>query len=460
MKNFLKITKSVIILAACVAVAASCKKENPKSSACEIIAFTVNGVDWDVSATNITHTYPTETAEGQLTPVISLSPGATVTPASNTAQNFFADAGVTYTVTAEDGKTTKNYVAKATVQDIVSGITGDCTWALTGTAGNYTLTVSGEGAMGNYSEASPPWNEYMDDIKTVVIREGVTTVGAGAFDACSNLTAVTISNSVITIEVEAFDACRSLTGIIIPNSVITIEEEAFENCENLMSVSIGNSVTTIAEEAFKDCGLTSVTIPNSVIAIGKRAFGSCGNLTAINVEAANPAYSSIDGVLFNKDQTILVAYPGGKSGDYTISNSVITVGYYAFYDCSGLTTITIGNSVETIDSLAFEGCSGLTDVIIPNSATFIGYYAFSDCSGLTTITIGNSVETIGYYAFYGCSGLTTVTNMNPVPQDINNKYVLGDVNTDDLTLRVPASAVEAYRTVPVWKDFGTIIAIE
>jgi hypothetical protein len=157
-----------------------------------------------------------------------------------------------------------------------------------------------------------------------------------------------------------------------------------------------------------------VTIPNSVTSIGNSAFSGCKGLTSINVASDNSNYCSVDGVLFNKDKTTLIQYPGGKQGAYTIPNSVTSIGDYAFPGCSGLTSIDIPNSVTSIGDYAFPGCSGLTSVTIPNSVTSIGEYAFEDCRSLTSVTIGNSVTSIGEYAFDGCSGLTSVTIPNSV----------------------------------------------
>jgi hypothetical protein len=181
-------------------------------------------------------------------------------------------------------------------------------------------------------------------------------------------------------------------------------------------------------------------------------------LGAINVDAGNVNYASEIGVVFNKSKTTLIIYPRGKIGSYTIPESVITIGNYAFYYCSGLTSVTIGNSVETIGEYAFRNCTGLTSVTIPNLVETIGDRAFYNCTGLTSVTIGNSVETIGNEAFYYCTSLTTVINQRTTPQAISSNTF--HANTLRGTLKVPASAVDAYENANVWKGFSNTVSIE
>lgn len=210
---------------------------------------------------------------------------------------------------------------------------------------------------------------------------------------------------VTTIGVNAFSQYFYLTSVDIPNSVTVIENYAFWSCVHLKSIKIPVSVTSIGRQAFEGCGFTSITIPKAVNNIGFSSFNKCFSLIEINVEEDNPNYSSINGVLLNKDCTTLLQYPGGLTGEYVIPNSVTTIGENAFNDCMNLTSVIIPNSVEIIDDFAFSYCSNLTTVYIPNSVKTIGSWAFGGCSKLTSINIPNSVINIGDGAFSDCANL-------------------------------------------------------
>ena len=239
----------------------------------------------------------------------------------------------------------------------------------------------------------------------IVIPDSVTEIGQGAFYLCSALSSVAIGNNVTSIGGSAFSFCSSLSSVIIPDSVTSIGDLAFKYCYDLTSVTIGNSVTSIGEQAFAVCtSLTSVTIPEGVRSIGWNAFGWCDSLTTvtisdsvtsidknpfssspltyIHVSSNNPRYAQIDGVLFDKQEYMLISYPGGREGAYTIPNGILRVGEDAFTECSNLTSIIIPNSVTSIGDLAFYACSGLTSLTIPDSVTSIGDWAFYGCDNL------------------------------------------------------------------------------
>jgi hypothetical protein len=250
-------------------------------------------------------------------------------------------------------------------------------------------------------------------LTSVTIPRSVTNIGETAFYLCTSLTSVTIPNSVASIEGYAFAYCTSLTSVTIPNS-FTRFEGVFADCPNLKNVTFDNGVTNIGGLEFSSCySLTNVIIPASVASIGGGAFDDCTSLAAITVATNNPAYSSANGVLFDKSQTMLIQYPGGLiGGSYTIPNSVTSIGVQAFAYCTSLASVSIPNSVTSIGEGAFDYCPSLTSVTIPNSVTNIGEVVFEDCTGLTNVTINNSV--ISSDEFIGCSSLTSVTIPNSV----------------------------------------------
>ncbi len=294
------------------------------------------------------------------------------------------------------------------------------------------------------------WGTFRDctSLTSVTIPNSVTSIGDEAFSGCTNLTSVTIPNSVTSIGNSAFCSCSSLTSVTIPNSVTHVGGNAFYYCTNLTSIdvaidnpnycsaegvlynkekntliqypggkegvySIPNNTISIEATAFNySYGLTSVSIPNSVISIGEGTFMKCTNLTGINVVADNPYYCSVDSVLFNKDKTRIIQYPGGREGAYNI----------------------------------------------PNCVTSIGDFAFSDCDGLTSVTIPNSVISIGRNAFVGCYGLTEMTCEATTPP-ICPAYVYSGVNRS-IPLYVPVGSVAAYQTADEWKEFTNIQAIQ
>ena len=283
------------------------------------------------------------------------------------------------------------------------------------------------------------------EIRDLIIPDGVTSIGSCAFSECSGLTSVTIGNSVTSIGRSAFSGCSGLISVIIPNSVTSIENSTFSDCASLTSITIPNSVISIGAYAFYYCtGLTSIEIPNSVTSIGYRAFDGCSSLTSV-----------------------------------VIPNSVTSIGDDAFDNCSALISVTIlcptvgswfrkktsikelifGESVTSVAGSAFYCCSGLTSLEIPNSVTSIGNNAFNGCSGLTSVSIGNGVTSIGGGAFSGCSGLASVTSLNPTPPKIESS-TFDETTEKNATLNVPVGSKSIYWLHPYWENFAKIEEID
>ena len=237
--------------------------------------------------------------------------------------------------------------------------------------------------------------------------------------------------------------------------VTIIADYAFENCNNLTAITIPDSVTTIGNRIFDGCSsLTSITIGNGVTSINKSAFQGCYSITSIEVDQANTQYISEDGVLFNKDKTILVKYPGGNTRtSYQIPDSVTTIEDYAFEACNNLTSITFGDNslLTSIGYWAFNSCKNLTSIILPDELTTIESRAFRWCSSLTSIVIPSKVESIGSFAFENCDSLTEITLLPTVPPPISSN-ILPTIIT---SIYVPNDSVESYKTA--WSRYAIII---
>ncbi|MCD7747485.1 MAG: leucine-rich repeat domain-containing protein [Firmicutes bacterium] len=287
-----------------------------------------------------------------------------------------------------------------------SGTCGDnLTWTLTSDG---TLTISGEGEMYDYSknitlDYNPfvPWYPYCDSITTIVVEDGVTSIGSNAFYGLDYLVSATIGDSATTINICAFEN-SSLTSVTIGNGVIIICDEAFAYCADLTSATIGDSVTTICDYAFFQCtSLESIIIPDSVTTM-ESAFVCCRSLTSV-----------------------------------TLGSGLTTIA--GFGECTSLTSITIPDSVTTIGSSAFYGCESLTEITFEGDAPSIGY-AFSEVTATAYYPSGNDTWTDDVMQDYG----GTIT------------WVAYDVNSDDSGDAVASGACGDNLT---WTFNGTTLTV-
>lgn len=247
---------------------------------------------------------------------------------------------------------------------LTGGAAGDgsgVTWQLTENTDDpstYTLTISGSGAMEDFPFGSyQPWYSFHDQITSVVVSPGVTSIGQCAFSRFAKLTHVDIADSVISIGWDAFYYCSSLTNITIPQSVTYIGPLAFFHCTNLSSITLSNNITSIGSSAFEDCtNLTSITIPGSVTSIGLAAFCNCTKLTSI-----------------------------------TIPDSVTTIDLEAFKNCSSLTSITIPGSVTSIGPYVFDGCTSLNDIRYSGTSESVIFALSGYVPTLVTFDYGDKV---------------------------------------------------------------------
>ncbi|MCD8332458.1 MAG: leucine-rich repeat domain-containing protein [Oscillospiraceae bacterium] len=329
-----------------------------------------------------------------------------------------------------------------------------------------TLTISGTGEMENYSldafatttTYTTPWYNMSSEIQTIVIEEGVTSIGdyafifisadttipdsvtsigAGAFEGndqleqvsfgdkftyigeyafflCSGLVSVSIGGSDVDIGDEAFAGCESLTYVNI-GSVSTVGDRAF-SCGQLQEVTLGGSVQALGEKVFMDCdSLTRVTIDGSGMSIGFRAFYDCDTLNSVSFgtvsTVGNSAFAGCDQLgdvtLDGVTSIGWLAFCSSGLTSITISGSDAKIGESALSSCSDLTSATI-SGVAAMDEEAFQFCSSLTEFAIPEGVTAIKKRTFFQCTQLTAITIPVSVTFIGDSAFYSCEALTDI----------------------------------------------------
>ena len=352
-----------------------------------------------------------------------------------------------------------------TIPNSVTSIGGS---AFNGCSGLTSITIPNSvTSIGSYAFTGTPWlinqpdglvyagkvaytyKGTMPDNTSITLEEGTLGIASYAFKGKSSLTSIIIPNSVVSIGSWAFYTCSGLTSITIPNSVTSIGSSAFRECCNLASVIIPNSVNYIGSFAFYETPWYN-NQPDGLVYIGKVAYlykGSMPANTKITIE----------------DGTILI---GERAFDFqknlksiTIPNSVTAIGQKAFQYCSNLTSVIFGNSVQTIGSKAFFCCHGLKSMTIPNSVTSIGESAFLNCSGLTSVILGNGVTNIDNLAFSDCSNISDVYcyAMN-VPTAESDAFYDSHFPSN-ITLHVPTTSIEEYKSVEPWKSFKNIVSL-
>ena len=309
-----------------------------------------------------------------------------------------------------------------------------------------------------------PWAFlYCSRLTEVKLPANLTTIGDAAFYGCSALERVNIPNKVATIGLWAFSECSSLTSLTLPALVSTIGDGAFSFCSNLTdifvktgntsfvsadgvlldynrhivvacpgakgpSLSLEATIDSIRPQAFYGCkALTSLSLPSALSAIGQNPFVFCENLAEINVDQNNVTLASRDGVLMSKDGHTIVSYPNGRSGAYTIPNSVASVEAGPFLCSTELSALTVPSTCTAIGNWAFLGCTGLGSVSLPPTLSSLGTEAFSGCTNLQTVISGGAP-------------LTSVRTFD------DNVY-------SQATLYVPHNRMAEYMNVADWNRF-------
>lgn len=320
-------------------------------------------------------------------------------------------------------------------------------------------------------------------LSSIKLGDNVTKIKESSFTLCSSLRTILLSGAIKTIEDYAFWKCSNLTSIDIPNNVEYISTLAFKECDKLTTVTInsdsilktfvnnifgeqvtnyiiGNDVTEIGEFAFQGCpALSSIIIPKNVLTIGYGALSSCTSLREISVDTANPNYSSLDGVLFNKEQTYLIQYPIGKeNSSYSLPHGVSHIVGGAFKECANIVSITFNNGLIDIDDEAFYKCEGLKSIVIPNSVTNIGWASFCKCYNMESIILGTGIAHIGSFAFSYIQSLTSITCKAANPPILKTD-VFYDVTQSACPLYVPSGTEQHYKATDQWKEFNPILPI-
>ena len=315
------------------------------------------------------------------------------------------------------------------------------------------------------SNQSPFHN--LPSLKNLLIGNAVTTIYSSLFSSLTGLSKVTLGNIDITpvnisVYMGAFNGSNHLdtlelncnftfqnftsgykspfstiSCLLIGDKVSSIGDYTFIGSTNLKTIKVPNAVTFIGQSTFAECSsLTEITLGSSVAKIGVGTFTECNSLLNINIDPANTTYSSINGIIFSKDQLTLIQYPVGRSGDYEIPDFIKIIGSNAFMSCQGLQSVFIPESITSLQSFSFANCTRLNSVTIggPNcilsdkisiagnaftgclslksihlnknfSFTDLNNSPFKNLNSLTTLFIGNGILSLPDYSFAGCSGL-------------------------------------------------------
>jgi len=345
------------------------------------------------------------------------------------------------------------HAEETVVENGFCGAEGDgtnLTWQVTENGETYTLTISGTGAMKDYEDMFAddiPGGVHRDRITTIVIENGVTSIGDYAFAECTSLASVTIPSSVTSIGNDAFFACESLTDINIPSSVTSIGNGAFVACESLTDINIPSSVTSIGS-AFRRCSsLTSIVLPEGITSISEYMFAYCTSLASVTIPSNVTSIG--DGAFDHCTSLTSAVLPEGVEsiGDFafvsctsleTINflSTTTSIGMNAFDNCTSLTSVALPEDVTSVGARAFNNCTALKNVSIPSSLTSIPDGMFSGCTSLANITIPKGVTSIGDNAFMGCKALTSVI----IPEAVTSIGLYSFANNDLLAeITIPSS---------------------
>lgn len=296
---------------------------------------------------------------------------------------------------------------------------------------------------------------YGSGITSFVVPAGVTAIEGKTFSLCQNLEEVVLPEGITTFGAEVFAQCTSLKSITLPSSLTTIGTGAFTNCSALETVDFGNPETlTIDDGAFGECkSLKSVFLPAGVDKIVSAPFIDCGALEEITVDPENPYFTSVDGVLYNKEMTILVNVPGALGGKFWIPESVIMIGPKAFYRNTNVTGVYMTENIQYLNYGIFYGCYALADLLVSPSLTSIATAAFSQCKALVDLTIPAGVKSLDFGSLFNNTNLRTLIMLPEEAPEVGPNALSG-LKKAQLTVYVPVGCIDKYKDAPEWKTIS------
>lgn len=259
--------------------------------------------------------------------------------------------------------------------------------------------------------------ENCASLSDIELPDGLTELYGGVFNSCKSLKEIHLPKNLTILGESAFSDCILLESVDIPETVTKIDDLAFNGCVCLGNVILHEGLKKIGKSAFKNCrSLTQILLPATVSAISNAPFRGCESLKSIRVSSRNKNYKSEpnkregnDHVLFNKNKSVIIAYPASsREVQYDIPDSVTVISDWAFCECKKLNRITIPDSVHEIGEGAFCNCALLDEVEIPDSVTAIDDCAFRGCVSLEKVIIPSSVVELGWGLFDGCESTITV----------------------------------------------------
>ena len=347
------------------------------------------------------------------------------------------------------------------------------TWSLSGDV----LVISGEGEMDNYEDGGAPWYDLADKIYSIMVEDGVTSIGSYAFKDLKHAIDATVADSVTSIGDYAFSDCDDLQSVALPIEAVSIGQYAFFNCWYLSSASIPNGVSTIRDSTFASCSnLVTVDIPETVTEVESAAFNVCDSLQDVNYSGTraqweeiiigdcnipltsaaihcsddnsnvggscgdNLTWTLVDGTLtisgmgdmesYNSEEVPPWDYYRDRITDIVIEEGVTSIGDYAFRECENLQSVAISDSVTSIGMSAFSNCSALESIVIPSGVKVICSDAFSE-TALSDVTLSDGIERIEGYAFRNCYSLNSITIPSSV-EDVSELAFRGCSNLSEI----------------------------